>query len=303
MARLFASKYTGRFKAVKTVSEKSSRLPDFIGVGPPRTGTTWLHRVLSGHVGLPAGIKETQFFRWNYAMGLDWYQSFFCDCPASLPVGEIAPTYFDSPEARERIAAAIPQCRIICSLRDPVDRVYSQYKVWHRAGLVEGPFDFTRQREQLSASWSYASNVQAWRQTFGAENVFVVLYDDLRANPQTYLDSICAFLSIAKIDLTTAAVGKEPINLSERGPLNLRIARRVHARRVRLIREGKIRLARFIEPGMPLWRFFFASGPLYAPLDPETEASLRQHFRPEVEGLELVLGRELSAWKAPVDQS
>ncbi len=295
--------FQGPFKAVKTISKTASRLPDFIAVGPPRTGTTWLHRALGGHVGLPAGIKETQFFRWNYAMGLDWYRSFFRDCPAWLPVGEIAPTYFDSLEARERIAAAIPRCRIICSLRDPVARVYSQYKAWHRAALVEGPFDYSRHREQLSASRSYAFNVRAWRQTFGAENVLVVLYDDLRANPQAYLDSICAFLGIAKIDLATSAVGAQPINLSERGPRNLRMARWAHARRVRLIKERKIQLARFIEAGMPLWRFFFAGGPLYAPLDPETEAHLRRQFRPEVEELELVLGRELSAWKAPVDQS
>jgi Sulfotransferase domain len=290
-------------KAAETASATPSRLPDFIAVGPPRTGTTWLHRALSGHVGLPAGIKETQFFRWNYSMGLDWYRSFFSDCPAGLPIGEIAPTYFDSMEARERIAQAIPRCRIICSLRDPVDRLYSHYKAWHRAALIEGPFDYARLREQLGAANSYAFNVRAWRETFGADNVLVVLYDDLRADPQAYLDSICAFIGIAKIDLATSAVGAEAINLSERGPRNLRIARWAHARRVRLIRQKRINLARFIEAGMPLWRFFFASGPLYPPLDPDTDAQLRRQLRPEIEELESVLGRDLSAWKTSVDQA
>lgn len=115
---------------------ESVRLPDFIVIGPPRTGTTWLHRVLEGHVGLPAGIKETQFFSWNHGQGLQWYHSFFRDIPLALPAGEIAPACFDHPEARERIAALIPHCRIVCTLRDPVARLYSQYKAWHRVGRL-----------------------------------------------------------------------------------------------------------------------------------------------------------------------
>ena len=278
------------------------RLPDFIAVGPPRTGTTWLHRMLRSHVGLPAGIKETQFFRWNYALGLDWYRSFFRHCPAGLPAGEIAPTYFDCPEARERIAATIPRCRVICSLRDPVARLYSQYKAWHRVGLVDGPFDYDRHRKQLAASRSYAFNLRAWRKAFGAENALVVLYDDLCAQPQAYLDAVCDFLGIAKI-VAGASIGKGPVNSSERGPRSLRMARWAQAFRVRLIKQRKIRLARLIEADMPLWRFFFASGPLYAQLDPDKEAHLRQQLRPEIEELESLLDRDLSAWKMSIEES
>jgi hypothetical protein len=273
------------------------RLPDFIAVGPPRTGTTWLERALRGHIGLPTGIKETQFFRWNYGMGLDWYQSFFRDCPAELPVGEIAPTYFDADEARERIAATIPECRIICSLRDPVARIYSQYKAWNRVGLIQGPFDYASQRTALSASHSYAYNLRAWRKLFGDENVLAVLYDDLRTMPQAYLDSVCDFVGISRIDLATSPVGAAPVNLSERGPRHPVMARWAHALRVQLVRRRKFRLAHLIEADKPIWRFFFSSGSSYPPLENEREASLRREFRPEIEELEALLGRDLSAWK------
>jgi hypothetical protein len=56
-------------------------------------------------------------------------------------------------------------------------------------------------------------------------------------------------------------------------------------------------LAHHFESGKPLWRFLFAGGPRYPRLDPETEASLRQRFIPEIERLERLLGRELTAWK------
>ena len=47
------------------------RFPDFIGVGPARTGTTGFTRSLKGHVGLPL-IKETQFFKRYYDKGPEW---------------------------------------------------------------------------------------------------------------------------------------------------------------------------------------------------------------------------------------
>src|SRR5579863_8320683 len=94
------------------------RLPDFIHIGPPRTGTTWLHEVLTGHVGLPQGIKETSFFDDRYDLGVKWYADFFADCPGSLPVGEMAPTYFSNNLARARIRKHLPNCKLICTFRE-----------------------------------------------------------------------------------------------------------------------------------------------------------------------------------------
>ncbi len=275
------------------------RLPDFIAVGPPRTGTTWLHRMLSGHVGLPRAIKETQFFVWNYSLGLDWYQWYFRGAPRHLPLGEIAPTYFDHPEARERIRAAIPRCRIVVSLRDPVARVYSQYKAWHRAGLIEGSFDYAAQRDQLGASSSYAFNVREWRKVFGADNVLVTFYDDLRSDPQAYLDSICSFIGIARIDLRHARDADDPVNPSDSGPRSLRLARAAMRLRDALVRRRCARLASLLWDGSFLFRLCLSGGPAQPPLLPDIEAALRERLRPETEDLEQLVARDLSAWKLP----
>jgi hypothetical protein len=97
----------------------SGRLPDFLVIGLARTATTWLIQVLRGHVGLPRDIKELDFFGKNYARGPAWYKSYFAGCDPKLPVGEICPTYFASAEVRARIVQLIPNCKIICTLRDP----------------------------------------------------------------------------------------------------------------------------------------------------------------------------------------
>src|SRR5690349_80920 len=72
--------------------EGHRQLPHCIAVGVGRSGTTWLHQVLAGHVGLPYGVKETDFFLRKYSNGIDWYKSFFRDCAAEFPILEICPT-------------------------------------------------------------------------------------------------------------------------------------------------------------------------------------------------------------------
>ena len=119
------------------------RLPEIIGAGPGRTGTTWLHRVLEGRVDLPYGVKETQFFNTFYDKGIDWYARHFRYATGERKIAEICP-YFFHPLAPARIKAHIPNCRIITTLRDPVDHSFSAYKLvlhfaWARGIVRRGP--------------------------------------------------------------------------------------------------------------------------------------------------------------------
>src|ERR1700761_9239919 len=137
---------------MKPAKPDSIRLPDFIGVGPPRTGTTWLDRILRNYVGLPVGLKETQFFAWRYHLGLQWYASHFAGYGGGYPTGEFGPTYFPLAEARARIREHMPACRIVITLREPgegvgrrgrepVERFYSHYKMWRKIGVVKASFE------------------------------------------------------------------------------------------------------------------------------------------------------------------
>ncbi len=278
------------------------RLPDFIAVGAPRTATTWLDRVLIGHVGLPAGVKETQFFSWYFDLGIEWYAAHFWNCPPDLPVGEIATTYFDSPPARGRIKQFIPKCKIICTLRDPVRRLYSHYRQLRREGFL-GDVSFRSAMEQ-HRKWDspgnmfsisrYAGNVRGWRENFGAENVLVALNDDLEANAQSYLDRVTDFIGIARIDLSRSAVGGAKVNEMNEAPRNYKLARRAREFRERLRRRKLYFLSERCDP---LWNYCFGRGAAFPPLDPEDEARVRAEFLPEIEALEKLLGRDLSRWK------
>jgi hypothetical protein len=278
------------------------RLPDFIAVGPPRTATTWLHRVLTGHVGLPSKVKEIHFFSWYFDLGIDWYAAHFSACPPDLPIGEITPTYFDAPLARDRIRQYIPHCKIICTLRDPVYRLYSNYRQLRHEGFVgkvslEKAMDQHRKWEGLGNMFGvsrYAEHVRAWREKFGAENVLVALNDDLEANAQNYLNQITTFIGIAPIDLSHSMVGSARVNEMNQAPRSYKLARRAREFRQRLRRR---RLYFLSERWEPLWNYCFSGGEEFPPLDPGNEARLRAEFIPEIEALENLLGRDLSRWK------
>lgn len=273
------------------------RLPDFIAVGPPRTGTTWLYRALGGHVGLARDTKETDFFSAHYARGPQWYAEFFAGCDPTLPAGELSPNYFAAAEAPERIARHLPGCRIICTLRDPVERLYSFYRLMRHNGWTRATFEELAQSESPATEANrYAHYLARWRERLGKANVLAALYDDLEAQPQRFLDSICQFIGIAPIPLANSPLLNKRVNRVTHGPRVVMLAERAWRLRQWLEARGA-RTAITLLRKVGVWRFSFRGGGEFGPLDPALERKLRARFHPEVEALEVMLGRDLSAWK------
>ncbi|MGH7778688.1 MAG: hypothetical protein ACREQR_02520 [Candidatus Binataceae bacterium] len=75
---------------------KSRRLPNFIAIGPARTGTTWLHHALAPQIALPQGTKETSFFSSRYGFGIDWYAWHFRNALPDAVAGEVCPYFADA---------------------------------------------------------------------------------------------------------------------------------------------------------------------------------------------------------------
>jgi len=272
------------------------RVPDFIAVGPPRTATTWLDVVLRGHVGLPAHTKETHFFARNYARGIDWYARHFRHCVEEPVVGEICASYFENIQARERIHAHMPGCKIICTLRDPVDRLYSYYRLMRQKGRTALSFEkaVLKHRQMLDCS-RYVFHVRDWQEKFGADNVLVVLNDDLSADPQNYLDSITNFIGIPRITLTDTTATRRD-NTIETAPRSVWIANRARKFRFWLGSRQFYRASRFLKSA-GVWRLCFEGGEKFSLLAPGVKAPFRAQLKPEIEALEPLLRRDLSQWK------
>lgn len=278
--------------------QTGSRLPDFIGIGPARTGTTWLHESLRSAVCLPR-IKEIHYFKMYYSKGLQWYAWHFRSCPASVLAGEICATYFDCQPAIERIARDLPNCRIICTLRDPVDRLYSHYKQMRPLWGIKAGFEEALQKYPYMVEISrYALHLRRWLKVFGESRVLVLFYEDLKKDPQAYLDSACSFIGIPNIDLKQTAVGSRKANFmgATRLPLSRRVALASAIVYDRL-REHRFDLVLDLWQRSGFWELCVGGGKKYEPLPKATEEKMRKFYRSDIEELESLTNRDLSAWK------
>lgn len=287
---------------MKRVDNSRKMAPSFFHVGPPKTATTWLHTALQGKVVLPRPIKETGFFNRHYQKGIDWYLLHFHSMHSGLPCGEIAPEYFSSVESTWRIKHAFPNARIICTFRDPVDRLYSCYKFQARFGDYLFSFeDALSVIPNLYSSALYATHLKRWQETFGPENVLVTFYEDLRRTPQQFFDEICEFIGMVRFELKAHEI--QPIMAGADYKLpRMRLLTRIGARAsAQLQKTGAERLTSLLKR-IGIGKLFFDNGKEFAPVKPETQAALRQKLSPEIEELERITGRDLSAWKPPVDR-
>ena len=105
-------------------------LPNLIVIGAQKCGTSSLHNYLAAHPQIAMSrVKEINFFneetRWAY--GTEWYARHFE--PGEVR-GESSPAYAFLPESEgtaERMHEVVPNARLIYIVRDPVERIRSNY--------------------------------------------------------------------------------------------------------------------------------------------------------------------------------
>lgn len=207
---------------------KPENFPDFLIVGPQRTGTTWLYHNLKSHpqILLP-DVKETYYFstlgnpdhrHFRYAT-LDDYLAIFrdswrrrlkrhYDCLRHhyrlfrpRVTGEATATYagLDLGTIRQ-ITAINPDIKAIMMIRDPVERAWSHAKKdLARAGKdlssTAECLPFLEKSGQLKLA-DYRSMAANWREALAPGHLFFGDYQLLARNPLSLLSSICRFLCV-----------------------------------------------------------------------------------------------------------
>jgi hypothetical protein len=283
----------------RALAAEGRSLPSFFIVGPPRTGSSWLYEILSSHVVLPAPSKETRFFDIHFERGLKWYLAHYKHSGGERRVGEVAPTYFASAEARERLSQMVPEARIVCVFRNPAERIISLYRLKRAYGLIPWSFEEALQRDpELMQTSRYASNLKRWQRSFGAENVLACVYDDLRENAQGFVDGLADFIGIPRFILQTSQLGS--VHESERMTYPRSYSR---TRKALLVADWfkSRRLDRVVSAfkRSSFCKLVLGGGRPFPPIPMETVKQLYENFRPEVEDLEQMLHRDLFSWKFP----
>ncbi|GGL35128.1 sulfotransferase [Phycicoccus endophyticus] len=180
-------------------------LPNFLYLGPDKAGSSWLHEALITHPQVylsPA--KDLYFFDRYYERGLDWYAGQFRGAtPQHAVVGEVCQDYLADPRCPARIHEALPDARLMVSLRDPVSRAFSSYLYARKHGLWPETFrEAVEQVPELVEHGRYGAQLRAYRELFPAERIHVAVFDDLGADPQGYFDAVTDFLQVDRLTLS-----------------------------------------------------------------------------------------------------
>ncbi len=277
----------------------SREFPTFLIVGAAKSGTTSLWKALGRHPGVFASkTKEIHFFDEdsNWERGEKWYRSFFEGNRSLAAAGEATPTYLSTPTAPARMAATVPDARLVAILRDPVKRAYSQYFHMRYYGWENRSFAQAAAEELRSRNWDlaphylamgrYAMQLEHLAEHFSREQIRVVLLDEFRTDPSSTLRQVLGHIGVDPSVVPEADAAENSFREVRFEPL----ARRLRASSL---------VQRLSPRGWELMvRMFTRTGGAPPPMEPQTKQTLYRAFAEENERLAAWLGRDLSAWKA-----
>ncbi len=286
--------------------------PDFLIVGAMRAGTTLVYDLLRQHpsVYMPEQ-KELHFFSvrgkdpWKVPLEgatvricrWDDYARFFEDAPPGALKGEASTSYLYTPWAAEAIRQFHPDVKLVCVLRDPVERAFSHFLWLVRRGL-EGSRTFEealqREPERMREGSDFGRYVWVGRyyeqlrrlyRHFRREQILVVFFEDLMSDPVRVAQKVYRHLG--------APDSFAPIVRGRRNPSGT-----PRWRWLELLGKSVRPLGRSW-PGLARLGYRIRDWNLQRPhLSPDTEAALREAYRQEILALEGLLGRPLSRWRA-----
>lgn len=179
---------------------QSARFPDFIVIGAQKSGTTFLDRLLREHPGIfmPHKLKESHFFDLYYDRGSEWYSSLFqFQNSGDLICGENTPNYLTDIKAPFRIHDLIPDVRLIAVLRNPVERIISNYrKAVSRFGIRVSIRSFLEENQEITAMSRYHEQFLRYFEYFHHDQIHILLFENLIASPETEMRAVFRFVGV-----------------------------------------------------------------------------------------------------------
>lgn len=272
---------------------------NFLIIGATKSATTWLQQSLQQQPSVYMPDPELHYFSRQYDLGEAWYLSHFQPGDGQRLIGEKSNSYMDTPESASRIRRDLPGVRLVAQLRNPVERAYSDYCMLYRRGEVGR--DIARYLDPRNADGSrflngglYFDQLRGFLDLFPPNQLLVLLFENIRTEPQKQLDAIGRFLGLETELRLPPVTGK------------------VKDKTQAVIGPG---LRRMLAPFKPIVKPFRETVPFkgarsliareleYSPLDADLRARLIDYYSPQVEKLGSIVKQDLSQWLREVRPS
>jgi len=290
--------------------------PNLFIVGAPRAGTTSIFQYLKEipQIFTPHK-KEPNFFN-SYTVrdkgttflkpirDKDSYLKLFENATDKMYLCEATTHYLFDPVCPKLIHNVSPNSKIIITLRDPVEREYSHYKlVFRRTRLENIDYDdsflqeIKKQMKEKNNSWEpglrlenglYTQNIKRYIEIFGKENVKIIIFENWIKDTKTMMKEILQFLKInynlekfhGEIHYKSDSLRVPRSNASryflQTGSRNKKIKKIIPRSVLNYVRDN-----------------FFTKKTLYPKLDSQSKKILIDFYSDDVKDLEKFLGYEL----------
>lgn len=264
-------------------------LPTFLIIGAMRCATGWIRQCLREHPDIFITRYETHFFDCHYYKGLGWWErKYFSGYNGERAVGEKTASYLHDPKVPQRIADSLPEVKLICCLRDPIDRMYSHYLMRARSDkglqavtLLQAA---TRDSDFVQRSL-YFKQIKWFLEVFPQENLLIKIYEDKDIDPAGFIQDIFEFLEVDRTFVPPSArLQTKPGALENKNRLWFATSRiLIHPKSPLLLKKlySKIR---------PKWDDLG--------LDEDSLRKLARLFGADIAELEIFLNRYLRCWKS-----
>ena len=185
------------------VNQYRDILPNFIIIGAAKSATTTLATILPQHPDIfISKPKEPKFFGRYYKQGWSWYASRFKQ-GKNFPLRGEASTMYTSKmkgfkNTPELMYRYLPKIKLIYIVRDPLDRIVSQWR--HYRGRHPDCADFTEltrnrhMRRLILGCSMYFQRISKFREYYPDEQIHCMTFEDLLNNPENSLKKTLKFL-------------------------------------------------------------------------------------------------------------
>lgn len=293
-------------------------LPNLLIAGVKKAGTTSLFDWLGQHPSIaPSDVKATNFFTpLRHGAPVPPVASYAAHFAGAGPEPyrlESSTTYFYGGRVvAEAISRLLPDPRVLVTLRDPVDRLWSDYhmKVREHAPAIRG-LSFHAYVDRCRAAYAegdlsrhpgftgfargmYAADAEPWIRTFG-ERLRFVFIEQWSSDPRTAVGEILRWLELDPTDADALTYRRENLNIRYRSGGAAAASRRLY----RAVSRSSPR-ARQLKPLLRQAHDRINGRPNHATMGPGIRAELEAAYRPaNVQLARLLLARgqrDLPAW-------
>lgn len=185
-------------------------------IGVNKCGTNWLYHLLSHHPDVfMSERKEMDFFNDHKLApsNLDAYHDYFPFNDDYTYFGEASAHYHDGEQTAQKLHRYNPNAKLLAIVRDPIDRLHSQYRYFKQLGLLDETVSVEEaidERETLVQYSHYEHTLPDFADHFDPDHFKIVSLEEGKENPQVLWQDLLDYLELPSHPYPTDDTPKNP---------------------------------------------------------------------------------------------